>query len=652
MNKVTLITLVLLLGIYLLPAQISNYYVFSTTTETYSTITGTSIPTAIGNNVLSNPVDIGFSFAYGTNTYTQVKVSSNGYLTLGTVPGSTNYNNLGSTTCPVLAPLWDNTYLQGSAQYLVTGTAPNRVFTMQFAGVKWPATTVTNFNYQVRLYEDSKIEFIYGAGVGNPTNASASIGINMLPGGYNNFCSVSPGTPATASFTVENSNVNIWPGSNTKYTFSSPEQYTNDLAALSISGNQTPTSGISYNYSVAVYNNGSATQTGYTVNLMSGATQLATVTGTTVAPLSTVNVSVPWTPAAAGAISITAKVVLTGDENNTNNSTTPLVLDVQPVGTTALTIGDGSQTARKPIDVSYRNSMFQTIYPSSEITLNGTITGVSFYNNFVSDCPGTRTKIWLGTTTQTSLADGWIPAYQMRQVFDGTILYPSGENTIHITFNMTPAFNYTGGNLVMLVSRPMAVDYFSSQNVFQCQTIGSNRSRIAFSDATTYDPNSMGTVGTVSGQFPRTTLYMQAPDAEPAFAVNPANHNFGQVLLNRTASQSFSVYNSGGGTLNISSINITGSPFFNIQNLPTLPIALGSGQNTSFTVRYQPTAVGAHTGSIVIVDNLTRLSHTVNLSGSCLDPAISTLPHNQNFDNVTAPNLPITWQNLPPAREP
>lgn len=646
MQKVTVMLIVFLAVIASLTAQISNFYAFTGGTEPYVAVSGTPVPTAIGDNVISNPIDIGFPFVYGANSYSQIKISSNGYITLGTAPGSMAVNALGSATCPVIAPLWDDTYLQGSAQYHLGGTAPNRVFTVQFAGIKWPANSVTSFNYQVKLYEDRTIEFIYGPGVGMPVGASASIGINMLPGGYNNFCSVTPGNPASASFTVENANVNSWPGANTKYTFSAPNQHNNDLAAVSLSGNQTPTVGVSYDYVVSVFNAGINAQTSYSVSLMSGTTELATVVGPALSPLATALVTIPWVPGTAGATSIRGKVSFAGDENTANNETEAMSLMVQPEGMAAITIGDGSQLARRPIDVSYRNSMFETIFPASEIPINGTLTGLTFYSDFTETCPNVQTKIWLGTTTQSSLASGWIPAYQLVQVFDGSVNYLSGQNSVNITFNTATPFTYNGGNLVMLVNRPMSTSFYSVNNRFQCQTIGTNRSRMAFSDVTTYDPNNMGTIGSASGQFPKTTFYMQTGANEPAFSIDPQSHNFGQVIINNSASQSFTVYNSGGGVLNISSIEISGSPFFSVQNPPALPIALGSGQSTTFSVQYLPSQASAHSGSVNITDDLTRITHTVSLHGTCVDPTILSLPHTQNFDSVTSPNLPLGWRKL------
>ena len=206
-----------------LAAQISYWYTFSSSAGTYSTITGTSVPSAIGDDVISDPVNIGFTFNYGINSYTQVKISSNGYVTLGTSTGgtSTYYRDVATTYyCPVIAPLWDDTYLNGSAKYLLSGSAPNRIFTIQFTGVKWTYNASNSHNYQVKLYENRKIDIVYGSHTGTPSmDAFASIGINMLPGGSGNYYSIVPGSPATASNT-NSYLVSTFPASGTIYTFS------------------------------------------------------------------------------------------------------------------------------------------------------------------------------------------------------------------------------------------------------------------------------------------------------------------------------------------------------------------------------------------------------------------------------------------------
>ena len=290
----------------------------------------------------------------------------------------------------------------------------------------------------------------------------------------------------------------------TKITYT-PVTIVNDLGAMTISGNTTPTAGTSYNYTVSVKNNGTATQSTYQVKLMSGTNELASVAGPTVTSLETVQVIIPWTPTTAGTMSIFGKVVLAGDEIAANNETSLLELNVQPTGISAVTIGDGSQEARMPMDFYYKSSLFQCLYYPDELGfLNGTISSVAFINNFTSNNPTGATKIWMGNTNLLDLSAGWIPSTQMTLVFDGNVQYPAGQNTVVIPLQ-TP-FNYTPGNLVMMVQRPMDTQYWSSNDKFKCQTVGMTRARNYYNDSTELDPTNP-TGGTLTGQFPQTIFF-------------------------------------------------------------------------------------------------------------------------------------------------
>ena len=284
-----------------------------------------------------------------------------------------------------------------------------------------------------------------------------------------------------------------------------PVTIVNDLGAISISGNTTPTAGTSYNYTIGVKNNGTATQSTYQVKLMSGTTELASVAGPTLASLETAEVIIPWTPTTAGAMSIYGKVVLAGDEFPVNDETAPLDLSVQPTGTSAVTIGTGDQLARIPMDFYYKNSLYQCLYYPDELgIMSGTISSIAFYNDFVTNNPPGATKVWLGSTTALDLSGGWIPSTQMTLVFDGNVDYPSGQNTITIPLQ-TP-FEYTSGNLVMMVLRPTDTSWHSSSDYFKCQTVGSSRARNYMNDSTANDPANP-TGGSLTGQFPQTTFF-------------------------------------------------------------------------------------------------------------------------------------------------
>ena len=169
-----------------------------------------------------------------------------------------------------------------------------------------------------------------------------------------------------------------------------------------------------------------------------------------------------------------------------------------------VTIGAGNQTARIPMDMYYRNSLFECIYLQSELNFaTGTITAVTFYNTFTTNISASPTNIWLGNTTLSNLSAGMIPSGQLTPVFSGPVNYPNGANTIAITLDSP--FVYTGGNLVMLVQRPMDTVYYSINDRFYCQTIGTNRARKAYNDNTAYDPANPPS-GSLSGQFPKTTF--------------------------------------------------------------------------------------------------------------------------------------------------
>ena len=199
------------------------------------------------------------------------------------------------------------------------------------------------------------------------------------------------------------------------------------------------------------------------------------------------------------------KVVLAGDQNPNNDQTPPLNIAVQPEGVQAVTIGAGDQTARIPMDFFYKNSLFECLYYSDELGFtSGTITSLAFYNQFADSPANGATKIWLGSTNLADLSAGWIPSTQLTLVFDGNVTYPEGTNTITIPLQ-TP-YMHTPGNLVMMVQRPMDTQYYSASDYFLAQTVGSNRARKAQSDITTYDPANPP-AGTLSGQFPKTTIF-------------------------------------------------------------------------------------------------------------------------------------------------
>jgi hypothetical protein len=200
-------------------------YIFAGSTGTYTPITGGTVSTAVGDDVTQFPLPIGFNFTYNGTVFTDFGLSTNGTIRLGTLTPPSFTNILATTTNNnTIAPLWDdNDNTTGTISYLVTGTSPNRVLTVQWENVSIGgggsnANAVNNF--QVQLFETTNVvRFNYGNLV--PNTLSASIGITGATG---NFLSVTPGAPASVSSATANNSVssvaNIPTG--TSYTFTPP----------------------------------------------------------------------------------------------------------------------------------------------------------------------------------------------------------------------------------------------------------------------------------------------------------------------------------------------------------------------------------------------------------------------------------------------
>ncbi|MBC7899142.1 MAG: carboxypeptidase regulatory-like domain-containing protein [Saprospiraceae bacterium] len=172
---------------------------------------------------------IGFNFVYGGVTHTQVSASTNGWMRMGALANSDLTNNLTTGppgARPVIAPLWDDIEVDatGSVAYLTEGSAPNRVFTMQWINMQWSYQALgPGISFQVKLYETSnQIQFIYRqeAAAVNNTTFGASIGITATATGSGNFISLSDsGENPSTSTTVETTTISTKPLTGQTYTF-------------------------------------------------------------------------------------------------------------------------------------------------------------------------------------------------------------------------------------------------------------------------------------------------------------------------------------------------------------------------------------------------------------------------------------------------
>jgi hypothetical protein len=227
---------------------IINNYTFAASSGTYTPLgaTATQLPLVKADSYLSPSIPIGFTFNFDGVDYTNLKVSSNGFISFNTTnTSSENTNALSSSTArPLIAPLWDDldgnagTTAPSNASYELTGTSGSQVLTFEWRNWEWnwnSADAVVSF--QVKLYEGSnKIEFIYNPEADAINNGSASVGIAGVGTGAGNFISFNNlGASPTADYTSETTTIATKPAAGQIYTFTKVTPAT-DVTVTGLSG--------------------------------------------------------------------------------------------------------------------------------------------------------------------------------------------------------------------------------------------------------------------------------------------------------------------------------------------------------------------------------------------------------------------------------
>ena len=291
-----------------------------------------------------------------------------------------------------------------------------------------------------------------------------------------------------------------------------PTVYDNDLAGININGNVIVNAGNTETYEVEVKNVGNNPQNLYTVKLFkNNGEELSSLDVTqSILPNESITHNLVWNVPSdepAGFVNLYGEVTLTGDENTANDETGNLNVEIFPQGVLEITVGTGTElNNRTPVRFQYVNSLTEMLYFPEELgNLTGSITALTFYNNFANNIIEEEISIWLGETTLPNLLDGWIPSTQLLQVYNGFMSFPVGINEIHITLD-TPYF-YEGSNLVMMVHRPEGSSYPSTDNFIHSATLDHDeRTRYNADNFEIYDPASPPDSSYTFEKFPNTTF--------------------------------------------------------------------------------------------------------------------------------------------------
>lgn len=283
-----LLGLTMLLGGGMFSAQVSGY-MFSQSSGTYTPITGNVLAGATGNTSATSldsnvyPVDLPFGFVFNGVTYNSLNVSTNGYVTFGTIAPSTTTSTPISSTLGYAGAIsawgkdinsvFDVNGTTGNISWETIGVAPNREMVIQWkdfrASYNISTTSAYVFSFQIILQEGTnKIKTVYNNGaylVGSTAvSSTAQIGLrgnsnsdfnNRLNASTLEFFNSTTGTANTS--TQAFNSVNATPGmppAGLTYTWTPPTCFA--PSGVNITGTTTTSATVNWNASSTVPANG------------------------------------------------------------------------------------------------------------------------------------------------------------------------------------------------------------------------------------------------------------------------------------------------------------------------------------------------------------------------------------------------------------
>jgi uncharacterized repeat protein (TIGR01451 family) len=157
---------------------------FTAALDTFNVINGDTLDAPNADDVLYPHLPIGFSFNFGGNAFDTMAVSCNGYVLMGTTSGTFSFFNnplSNASNNNVIAAFGaDLMHRQANAslQYTTTGTAPNRICTIQWMHYSYFGGMNGDVSFQIQLHETSNcINFVYGPNFYSTNPLNTQIGM-------------------------------------------------------------------------------------------------------------------------------------------------------------------------------------------------------------------------------------------------------------------------------------------------------------------------------------------------------------------------------------------------------------------------------------------------------------------------------------------
>ena len=358
----------------------------------------------------------------------------------------------------------------------------------------------------------------------------------------------------------------------------------------------------------------------------------APATGSTIAPGSSVTVTVNFDPTAAGTFS--GSVGLDSDGGNVSTSlsasaVTPGALQVTPtsIGYGSVVTGD---TASNSFTVKNTGGTTVTITASTPPSGHG-FAATTTLSTGATIAPGaTATESVTFSPTSTGAAsDSWTitgdDASGPHTVqFSGTGVTPL--NGSGLTFPTTTVGQSSQQTLTLTTNKALTVTGASSNAA--AFTVGTATPTIpaslvnggAIAIPVTFTPTAAGSASgqiTVTTSAGSQTFSVSGSAVTPGqLLITPTSIDFGTVAVTEAPTNSFTVKNTGGTVVTINTSTPPSGQGFSATTTLNAGATIQPGASVQETVKFAPSATGAASGSWQITGNDSTGTHTVQLNGT------------------------------------